>query len=307
MTYKVKLEIFEGPLDLLFYLIKKDELNIHDIPISTITEQYLQYLEMMRMLDLDIAGEFLVMAATLMHIKSKMLLPQDEKQSEQEEEDPRAELVKKLLEYRKFKEAAEELKNRESRQKEVFPSPGTKECASDDSELYFEANIFDLLSAFSKVLKEIPKNKFYEVVKDEVTVSEKIHEIFHILVKKPVIYFLDLFRAKTTKIHIIATFLALLELIRMKEVVIEQDRIFGDIRIVRNSQRITPLNVEEEENAGTGHAKTENTTAESGGSIEDGSGYRSDQKSSAGFAEEKPGSGESILSKDNQSEEDAGI
>jgi len=174
MTYKVKLEIFEGPLDLLFYLIKKDELNIHDIPISTITEQYLQYLEMMRMLDLDIAGEFLVMAATLMHIKSKMLLPQDEKQSEQEEEDPRAELVKKLLEYRKFKEAAEELKNRESRQKEVFPSPGTKECASDDSELYFEANIFDLLSAFSKVLKEIPK-------KDSKEFSDSIKAIFKYL------------------------------------------------------------------------------------------------------------------------------
>jgi segregation and condensation protein A len=258
MTYKVKLEIFEGPLDLLFYLIKKDELNINDIPISAITEQYLQYLELMRMLDLDIAGEFLVMAATLMHIKSKMLLPPEEKELEREEEDPRAELVRKLLEYRKFKEAAEALKNRELNQKEVFPAPGVREHPlADEGELYFEASIFDLLSAFSKVLKEIPKNKFYEVVKDEVTVSEKIHEIFHILVKNPVIYFLDLFKFTVTRIHIIATFLALLELIRMKEVVIKQDKIFGDIKIVRNSQRITPIKIEEDENDAEGQIKPE--------------------------------------------------
>ena len=253
MIYKVKLEIFEGPLDLLFYFIKKDELNIHDIPILTITEQYLKHIELMRMLDLDIAGEFLVMAATLMQIKSKMLLPPDETDLEKEEEDPRAELVRKLLEYRRFKEAAGALKEKELMQKDVFHRPGIKdliEDAPEQDELYFEASIFDLLSAFSKVLKEIPKNKFYEVVKDEVTVSEKMHEIFHILVKKPVIYFLDLFKAAKTKMHIIATFLALLELIRMKEIVVKQDKVFGDIQIIRNSQRITPPKIEEEENAG---------------------------------------------------------
>jgi segregation and condensation protein A len=253
MTYKVKLEIFEGPLDLLFYLIKKDELNIHDIPISSVTEQYLQYIELMRMLDLDIAGEFLVMAATLMQIKSKMLLPPDETDTEKEEEDPRSELVRKLLEYRRFKEAAEALKEKELMQKEVFHRHGIKdliEDTPDQDELYFEASIFDLLSAFSKVLKEIPKDKFYEVVKDEVTVSDKIHEIFHILVKNPVIYFLDLFKTTKTKIHIIATFLALLELMRMKEVVVKQDKVFGDIQIIRNSQRITPPKIEEVDNAG---------------------------------------------------------
>jgi len=253
MTYKVKLEIFEGPLDLLFYLIKKDELNINDIPISSVTEQYLQYLELMKMLDLDIAGEFLVMAATLMHIKSKMLLPPDETEAEKAEEDPRAELIRKLLEYRRFKDAAQALKERELNQKDVFHGPGIKdliEDAPDEDNLYFEASIFDLLSAFSKVLKEIPRDNFYEIVKDEVTVSEKIHEIFHILVKSPVIYFLDLFKTTKTKLHIIATFLALLELIRMKEVVIKQDKIFGDIQIVRNSQRITPPKIEEEEDAG---------------------------------------------------------
>jgi segregation and condensation protein A len=269
MTYKVKLEIFEGPLDLLFYLIKKDELSINDIPISSITEQYLQYLELMRMLDLDIAGEFLVMAATLMHIKSKMLLPPDETEVEREEEDPRSELVRKLLEYRRFKEAAQALREKELIQKEVFHRTGVKRPVDEDPGQdgpYFEASIFDLLSAFSKVLKEIPRDSFYEVVKDEVTVSEKIHEIFHILVKSPSIYFLDLFKTEGAKIHIIATFLALLELIRMKEVVIKQDRIFGDIQIVRNSQRIISPKIKEGEDAGredpgpTGQPGSENRT-----------------------------------------------
>ena len=249
MTYKVKLEIFEGPLDLLLYLIKKEELGIQDISISAVTDQYLQYLELMRMLDLDIAGEFLVMAATLMHIKSKMLLPPEETEAEVEEEDPRDELIRKLLEYKKFKEAADKLKGKELEQKEVFSRPNVKQHIEDDpndDQLYFEASIFDLLSAFSKVLKEVPKNRLYEVVKDEVTVSEKIHEIFHLLVKRPVIYFLELFNKARNKIEIIATFLALLELIRMKEVVIRQDKVFGDIKIIRNSQSMIPPKVEEE-------------------------------------------------------------
>ena len=205
------------------------------------------------MLDLDIAGEFLVMAATLMHIKSKMLLPQEDILEEAIEEDPREEHVKKLLEYRKFKEAAEQLKVRETQQKEVFSRPVTKQLIEDtagEDELYFEASIFDLLSAFSKVLKEVPKNKLYEVIKDEVTVSEKIHEIFHILVKKPVIYFLELFGKVRNKIDIIATFLALLELIRMKEILVKQYKVFGDIKIIRNSERIAPPKIEEVKDAG---------------------------------------------------------
>jgi len=267
MTYKVNLEIFEGPLDLLLYLIKKDEFNIEDIPISAITKQYLQYMDLMRMLDLDIAGEFLVMAATLMHIKSKILLPPEDTEEEKSEEDPREELVKKLLEYRKFKEAAEQLKARETQQKEVFSRPAARQPIEDngrEDEPYFEASIFDLLSAFSKILKEVPKNKFYELVKDEVTVSEKIHEIFHILVKKPVIYFLELFGKARNKIDIIATFLALLELIRMKEVKVRQDKIFGDIKIIRNSERITPPKIEEVKDAGTESFRPEQSGKGSG-------------------------------------------
>ncbi len=239
MTYKVKLEIFEGPLDLLLYLIKKDEINIHDIPIAKITNQYLQYLDFMKMLDLNIAGEFLVMAATLMHIKSKMLLPQEELEQMEEEIDPRQELVKKLLEYKRFKEAASRLQDAEKRQKETFTRtvPENIPEGTDLDEKYFEASIFDLISAFKRVLKEIPKETFYEVIKDEVTVSDKMHEIFHLLVKEEVLSFFNLFKDAKSKIEIIATFLALLELIRMKEVFVRQDKPFGDIMIIRNEER----------------------------------------------------------------------
>jgi len=291
MSYKVKLEIFEGPLDLLLYLIKKDELGVHDIPISSITEQYLQYLELMKMLDLEIAGEFLVMAATLMHIKSKMLLPVDESEDAQEEEqDPRDELVKKLLEYKKFKEVAERLKEKETDQKEIFARPAAKETIDtssfDEDELYFEANIFDLLSAFSKVLKEVPKNAFYEVVKDEVTVSEKIHEIFHLLVKRSTLFFLELFSKARNKMEIIATFLALLELIRMKEVVIRQDKVFGDIKIIRNTQRISPPSIREAEDArGEDPREEDRRDAESDRGAAEGS-----PESDPGAAEGSPGS-----------------
>ncbi|MBN1405908.1 MAG: segregation/condensation protein A [Candidatus Omnitrophica bacterium] len=246
MTYKVKLQVFEGPLDLLLFLIKKNEVNIHDIPISQITEQYLQYLDLMKMLDLNIAGEFLVMAATLMHIKSKMLLPPDESElAEGEEIDPREELVRKLLEYKRFKEAASQLQDMEKKQKDIFVRPASEDMPDDlkeagSDEVFFEASIFDLITAFKKVLKEIPKETFYNVVKDEVTVSEKIHHIFHLLVKEPALSFFTLFKDAKSKIEIIAIFLAILELIRMKEITARQDSPFSDIMIVRNMEKVHP-------------------------------------------------------------------
>jgi segregation and condensation protein A len=236
MTYKVKLPIFEGPLDLLLYLIKKEELDIYDIPITKITDQYLEYLEFMKLLDLTIAGEFLVMAATLMHIKSRMLLPPDPNQEEEViEEDPREELVRRLLEYKKFKEASEDLKNKEKEKTKTFMRMAEPhiDIAPDDSP-FFEASIFDLITAFNKILKDVSKEAFHEVVKDEFTVSEKIHKILHEMVKKPTVYFKELFSKLSSKGEIIATFLALLELIRLKEVRIEQDDFFKDIKIIRN-------------------------------------------------------------------------
>ncbi|MDP2929085.1 MAG: segregation/condensation protein A [Candidatus Omnitrophota bacterium] len=242
MTYKVKLEVFEGPLDLLLYLIKKEELNISDIPIARITDQYLEYLELMQLMDLDIAGEFLVMAATLMHIKSKMLLPPDETDQENIEEDPRAELVRRLLEYKKFKEAASELAHMEKQHKHLFPRVGTVRIDGADiqKDMLFEANLFDLITAFTKVLKDIPKDVFYQVVKDEFTVSQKMHDILHMMVEKQSIFFLDLFLPANHKREMITIFLALLELIRIKAVVIKQAIVFGDIEIIRCVEEIKP-------------------------------------------------------------------
>ncbi len=244
MTYKVKLEVFEGPLDLLLYLIKKEEVDIYDIPISKITDQYLEYLELMQLLDLNIAGEFLVMAATLMHIKSKLLLPPDPADAqEQEETDPRAELVKRLIEYKKFKEAAAELSQRESTQKHFFARIGTGVKVDDLPPVkgeFLEASLFDLITAFTKVLKDIPKEVFHQVIKDEFTVSEKIHDVLHMLVEKKSMLFTDLFKAAKNKREIITIFLALLELIKIKEVIVMQTEHFGEIEIIRNTETIKP-------------------------------------------------------------------
>jgi len=241
MTYKVKLDVFEGPLDLLLYLIKKEEADIFDIPIAKITEQYLQYLEYMKLLDLNIAGEFIVMAATLMHIKSRLLLPPDEQPPEEiEEEDPRAELVRRLIEYKKFKEAAGKLSEMEARRSLVFPRSVDETQYIDQTEgPYFEASIFDLINAFSTILKSVSKEAFLEVVKDEYTVEEKVHEIFHLLVEHPVINFKEIFSRSRSRIELIATFLALLELIRLKEVLVRQRNIFGEIEVVRNADNIS--------------------------------------------------------------------
>lgn len=242
MSYRIKLELFEGPLDLLLYLVKRDHLNIYDIPIATVTEQYLSYLELMKILDLSIAGEFLVMAATLMQIKSKMLLPPDEtQQPEEDQEDPRQELVKQLLEYERFKEIAQELRKREQDQREVYRRP-----QMDEKELpeasggYFEATIFDLITAFSKALSDPPKELFYNVIKEEFTIEDKVHQILHRLLVSSSLSLTELFGEAKNKLDIIVTFLAILELTRLKEVMAMQKEAFGDIHIVRNQQNIIP-------------------------------------------------------------------
>ncbi len=250
MSYKIKIEMFEGPLDLLLYLVKKDHLNIYDIPIATVTQQYLDYLNLMQMLDLNVAGEFLVMAATLMQIKSKMLLPVDENAPAEEEEDPRAELVRRLLEYEKYKQVAEELRQKEEEQREIFKRPKVEvdlKGVPDEKPAYFEASIFDLINAFSQALKDIPKEMFYEVIKDEFTVEEKTHTLLHLLLVQPEIKLSELFTKAKNKIEVIVTFLSVLELIRMKEITARQAGPFGEIEIVRNANNITPIAPQEEE------------------------------------------------------------
>jgi segregation and condensation protein A len=243
MDYKIRLEMFEGPLDLLLYLVKKDHLNIYDIPIAKVTEQYLEYINFMQLLDLNIVGEFLVMAATLMQIKSKMLLPAEELEVLAEEEDPRAELVKKLIEYEKFKQIAEKLRQIETNQQEVFKRPKTdtvQTTAQDKADVYFEASIFDLINAFSRALKDVPREVFYEVIKDQFTVEQKVHDILHLLLMQSQIKLSQLFARTKSKMEIIVIFLAILELAKMKEIVARQDTEFEDIVIFRNKENIIP-------------------------------------------------------------------
>jgi segregation and condensation protein A len=217
------------------YLIKKNEIDIYDIPIASITEQYLEYLELMRMLDLNIAGEFLVMAATLIHIKSKMLLPPEEAEMlPQEEEDPREELVRRLLEYKKFKEVAGILQDLEGQRKKMFTRDIPFEA--EPGEVFFEASLFDLITALTRVLKDVPKEVFQEIVKDEFTVEQKVHDLLHMLVKSPMLSLFGLFQNAKNKQEIIAVFLAVLELIRLKEILVVQKQNFSDIELIRNEK-----------------------------------------------------------------------
>jgi segregation and condensation protein A len=238
LDYKVRLEVFEGPLDLLLYLIKKEEIDIYDIPISRITEQYLQYLDLMRDLNLDIAGEFILMAATLAHIKSKELLPKDPnaKPEEEEEGDPRAELVRRLLEYQKYKAVAEELGTRPLLGRDTFGKgeanvPDRSERSDIEKEGPLEVSLFALLDAFRRVMQRLPPETFHEIEGDTVSVAEKAHWLAEVLALRGSIAFHDLFREAKKKTDVVATFLALLEMVRMKLVAIHQAMSHGAIQI----------------------------------------------------------------------------
>jgi segregation and condensation protein A len=233
--YKVKLEVFEGPLDLLLYLIKKDEVDIYNIPIELITRQYMEYLGLMRLLDLDIAGEFLVMAATLMMIKSRMLLPVEERpELEPEEEDPRWELVRQLVEYKKFKDAAGHLQVMEIRQENAFPVGAEQETlAAAPAASLGELTIFDLISAFNEALKKARVDEIGEIMADQFTVADKIEAVLERVRRESPIAFSSLFRNMATRHEIVCTFLALLELIRLRQVVVRQNTMFSEIMIAR--------------------------------------------------------------------------
>ncbi|MBU0650554.1 segregation/condensation protein A [bacterium] len=233
--YKVKLDAFEGPLDLLLFLIKEQEVDIYDIPIVNILDQYMEYLNLMKQLDLAIAGEFIVMAASLMYIKSKMLLPPAPKGEEDNVEDPRTELVNQLLEYQKIKEAASLLENLEIKQKEVFQrSFNINTISLPEIEETQSFNLYDLMKAFSKVLKESESKNFVrEILCEEVTVEDKIADIIEALKICNRIKFEDLFEKAYTKIEIIVTFLAVLEMIKSKEIKVVQEESFGVFYIER--------------------------------------------------------------------------
>jgi segregation and condensation protein A len=232
--YKVQLDVFEGPLDLLLYLIKKEEVDIYNIPIEKITTQYMEYLTLMRMLDLNIAGEFIVMAATLMMIKSRMLLPVEERpELEEEEDDPRWDLVRQLVEYKKFKDAASRLQQLEIQQEGVFPlgSDGAVLDAAEQGLGLDDVSLFDLISAFNEVLKKVGEEELGQIYRDRFSVADKIEELLRRIAVEPQISFTALFDHMATRHEIVCTFLALLELIRMRQLNCHQKQRFGEIII----------------------------------------------------------------------------
>jgi segregation and condensation protein A len=228
MTHKVSIDVYEGPLDLLLHLIKKNDLNIFDIPVSRITGDYLATIEIMKELKLDMAGEFLVMAATLMQIKAKMLLPAPPAEGE-DGPDPRVDLVNRLVEYQRYKEASRVLEARLVRQKDIHFKAAPLLSEGDYT---MEASLFDLLDAFRDVLKNL-NPEVREIVQEDVPIEVKIRQVLAFLSERPFATFKEILQRETTRRGLIITFLAILELIRLKQIVARQMEMFGEIRVYR--------------------------------------------------------------------------
>lgn len=231
--YKVRLEIFEGPLDLLLHLIRKNEVDIFDIPISLITDQYLEYIDMMKALNINVAGDFLVMASTLIHIKSRMLLPERPGDGETEEEDPRLEITRPLLEYMKLKEAAEDLSGREMLDRDVFKRrlPGDLASHFQGEEVPLDLNIFQLMDAFKRVIEQRVPDAEITFAAEQWSVKERMSFIMNKLKTQAEVFFADLFQNDRTLAELVATFLALLELVHAGLIRIYQPDIEKDIRL----------------------------------------------------------------------------
>ncbi len=236
MAYQVKLEHFEGPLDLLLFLIREHEVDIYDIPISLVTQQYLQYLELLKLLDLEVGSEYLLMAATLLRIKSKMLLPRRPEEDEEEAVDPREELVQRLLEYRQFKEAAGVLNEHQDRNADVFYHPPVEHLDEDlngvetlDTRLAGNLNLWDLLQAFKFTLDRAKDDFDRTVERETISIEDRMENILENLRRRKNLFFSALFQEDLSRSFLIITFLALLELIRQNRVVFEQTDTLGEI------------------------------------------------------------------------------
>lgn len=232
-NYSVNLDIFQGPLDLLHYLISKDEINIYDIPIARVAEQYMHFIEMMKVLNLELAGEYILMAATLIRIKAKMLLPRDVEY--EEELDPREELVAALLEYRKFREAGEILKEKRSMEERLYVPSGVHGGFEYKEEVIYSDNatLFDLLTAFKETLDRINEEQLYEISPEELSVEDRIERILMMLTQSESATFAQLFADIPRKIVAITTLLAILELVKLKRIKIRQSLPFSELRVYR--------------------------------------------------------------------------
>ena len=242
MAYQVQLENFEGPLDLLLFLLQEHEIDIYDIPVALITHQYLEYLELLKLLDLEMGGDYILMAATLIRIKSKMLLPRRLAEEATEEIDPREELVQRLLEYRRYKEAAHVLGNQEDQQIDIFYRPASEnwEDITDDMEeldigLTNNLNLWDLLQSFKKVIDRVDNTFDRTIEREAITVEDRMDDIMRQLHNRDGLFFKDLFNEVTRPI-IIGMFLALLELIRTRKIAFEQTDNVGEIWLYLQKQ-----------------------------------------------------------------------
>ncbi|MHB8907569.1 MAG: segregation and condensation protein A [Syntrophales bacterium] len=235
MSYEIKLDIFEGPLDLLLYLIRKNEIDIYNIPIALITEQYLEYLDMMRSLNLDLAGEYLVLASTLIHIKSRLLLPPVESDVEGEEgEDPRTELVQQLLEYQAFKEAALSLEDRPLLDRDVFTrgaSAEEPEPSEEEEDAIVEVDVFELFQAFRRIIAGLDKSEDMAIDADKMSLTDRINEIMERLAEEKQATFTELLGDTVDRKRIVYTFLAILELMKLRMIRAYQSGPFGAIRL----------------------------------------------------------------------------
>jgi len=235
--YKVQFEVFEGPLDLLLYLIKKEEVDIYEVNLTKLATQFIEYVDLMRQFDLEVAGEFLVMASTLMYIKSRELLPVDQQvavEPEEEGEDPRWELIRQLVEYKKFKDAAAQLQTMEERQENIYPRlPGKIEFHSEVEPKKETLGIFDLLNAVNAVLKRFQDKTAgqREIYEDKWTVSEKMEFVLKTITERPSVKFSELFATAANRAEVVCTFLALLELIRLKQLACVQPEPFAEIEV----------------------------------------------------------------------------
>ncbi|MDH4469748.1 MAG: segregation/condensation protein A [Verrucomicrobiae bacterium] len=243
-AYKVNLDVFEGPLDLLLYLIKKEEVDIYEVSLEHITRQYLDYLDAFEVLNIEIAGEFLVMAATLLYIKSRTLLPQSQQMPEEdaEEDDPRWELIRQLIEYKKFKEAALHLRDQEEFQATIFSRPATSlentlSLLPQEKLLLNEISIFDLIHAFQKALNRLPQEeRIGEIYEETFTVADRIHYLRRALDHGVAMKFEEFFSSTSTRSELVVTFLAMLELIRMRYLSVRQETPCGSIWIEQRKE-----------------------------------------------------------------------
>lgn len=256
MVYDVHLEIFEGPLDLLLYLIRKNDLEIAEIPIAQITSEYLSCLELMKELNLDVAGDFLVMASTLMQIKARMLLPSASSE-EEDGPDPLEELKAKLMEYQKFKEVAQVLQQKESETSLIYSRTVP---VFEKGDYTLTASLFDLMQSFQSMLRELPTN-VKEIVYKEIPIEQKIREILDMLDGREFVSFREILERQKTRHQLIVSFLAILELIRLKQIFARQSQLFDEIRVYRlreTQENELPL---DGENAGTAPPPVEVTGA----------------------------------------------